>query len=95
MEDRRRRMEDQKLWSGLALNQDFAKGKGLIPKIKTSKWEDVLSEAVYLKRITNGDLGGVPLAAARFLVIVWKKSYFNAMESHFVRVQSHLKEIDS
>ena len=31
---RYRKMEDQKLWSGLTLNQDFAKVRGLKPKVK-------------------------------------------------------------
>ena len=35
MEQRYRRMKDQKPWPGLALNQDFAKGKGFKPKVKT------------------------------------------------------------
>ena len=29
-----RRMEDQKSWPGLVLNQDFAKGRRLEPKVK-------------------------------------------------------------
>ena len=31
---RYRRMEDQKPWPGLALNQEFSKGRGLKPKVK-------------------------------------------------------------
>ena len=31
---RHHRMEDQKPWPGLARNQDFAKGRGLEPKVK-------------------------------------------------------------
>ena len=34
---RYRRMEDQKPWSGLAFNQNFAEGRGLQPKFK--KWK--------------------------------------------------------
>ena len=29
-----RRMEEQKLWPGLALNPEFARGKGLKPIVK-------------------------------------------------------------
>ena len=45
---RYRRMEDQMPpgLQGLALNQDFAEGRGLKPKVKTSKLEDVLSKVV-------------------------------------------------
>ena len=39
-------MEDQKPWPSLALNQDFAKGRGLKPKGKMSESGDVLSELV-------------------------------------------------
>ena len=46
MGQRYRRMEDQKPRTGMALNQDFAERRGLTPKLKTSKWEDVLSEVV-------------------------------------------------
>ena len=28
------------------------------------------------------------------LEFFWKKSYFNAIGSHFARVQNHLKEVD-
>ena len=60
-----------------------------------------------LKRITDGSLGARPSAAegfrglgespqavGRFFVIFWKKSYFNAIESKFASVQSHLKTLD-
>ena len=42
MVQRYRRIEDQKLWPGLAPSEDFAEGRGLEPKIKKSKclnWE--------------------------------------------------------
>ena len=59
-----------------------------------SELEDVLSKLVYLKRVTEGS-GAEPTLAGGFgFVIFWKKSYFNAIESHFARVQSHLKELD-
>ena len=35
-----------------------------------------------------------PPAIERFFVNFWKKSYFNAIESQFARVQSHLKALD-
>ena len=68
---------------------------------------DVLSKLVQLKRITDGGLkakppaaGGYwgprakPPAASRFFCSFFgKKSYFNAIGSHFARVQSHLKEL--
>ena len=38
--------------------------------------------------------GAKPPAVGRFLVIFWKKNYFNATESHFASVQSHLKALD-
>ena len=41
-----------------------------------------------------GSLAAKPPAVKRFLVIFWKKSYFNAIGSHFARVQSHLKALD-
>ena len=34
MRQRYRKMEDQKPWPGLALNQEFARGRGLKPKLK-------------------------------------------------------------
>ena len=37
MGQRYRRMEDKKPWPGMALNQDFAKGKELKPKVKKRK----------------------------------------------------------
>ena len=37
MGQRYRRMEDKKAWPGMALNQDFAKGRRLKPKVKKRK----------------------------------------------------------
>ena len=54
----------------------------------------VLSKLAQVKRITNGALGAKPPAAWRFVVIFGKKTYFNAVGSHFARVQNHLKELD-
>ena len=59
-----------------------------------SELGDALNKLVYLKRVTDGGLGAKPAAAGRFIVILWKKSYFNAIESHFAHVQSFLKELD-
>ena len=54
-----------------------------------------------LKRITDRDLGAGPSASGGFggpapsrWAIFWKKSYFNAIGSHFARVQSRLKALD-
>ena len=57
-----------------------------------------------LNRITDGGLGAEPPAATgvwrqtpyRWAIFVrfWKKSYFNPIGSHFVRVHSHLKELN-
>ena len=54
----------------------------------------------YLKDIADGGLGAGPPAAGgfvtvgRFFVTFGKKSYFNAIESHFAGVQNHLKALD-
>ena len=37
---------------------------------------------------------GAPSRWAIFCNFFAKKSYFNAIESHFARVQSHLKKLD-
>ena len=73
-----------------------------------SNFGDVLRKVVYLKRSTGGGLGAQPPAArgfgglgakppavGRFFVSFFEKnSYFNAIESHLARVQSHLKELN-
>ena len=72
-----------------------------------SKAVGASSKLVLLKCFQDGGLGAEPLlaggylglgakspTAGRFFVIFWKKSYFNAIESHLARVQSHLKELD-
>ena len=46
MGQRIRRREDQKRGPGLALNQDFAKGRGLEQKLKTSKLENAMIKVV-------------------------------------------------
>ena len=70
-----------------------------------SKLGDVLSKQVKLNRFKDGGLGAEspasggygglgakPPAAGKF----WEKqSYFNAIGSHFARVQSHFKELDN
>ena len=75
--------------------------------MQISNFGDVLRKLVSLKRITDeclgvgpraagsfGGLGAKLPAAGRFFVIFWKKNYFNAIESHFARVQSRLKALD-
>ena len=60
-----------------------------------------------LKRITDGGLGVEPPAAGAmgvwrqspqplgdFCTFLEKKSFFNAIRSHFTRVHNHLKELD-
>ena len=68
----------------LALDQDFATGRGLEPKVKseTSALGGAMSKLVQLKYIT---------AAGQFFAVFWKTSYFNADGSHFASVQSNLK----
>ena len=41
-----RRMDDQKPWFGLALNQDFAEERGFEPKVKMSELGDATSKLV-------------------------------------------------
>ena len=76
--------------------------------MQISNFGDVLRELVYLKRITDGCLGAEPPAArgfgglggeapgrwAIFCKFFGKNRYFNATESQFARVQSHLKALD-
>ena len=76
--------------------------------MQISNFGYVLRKLVYLKCITDGDLGAgspaaggfggsgaKPPAVGRFFVIfLGKKSYFNAIRSHFASVQSHLKALD-
>ena len=57
------------------------------------KLGNVSSKLVQLKCITDGGLGAEPPAAGRFLVNFLKK-LFNAIGTHFARVQSRLKELD-
>ena len=72
--------------------------------MQISNFGKVLRKLVQLKGIANGGLGAgssaaggfgglgaKPTAVGRFSVIFGKKSYFNAIESHFASVQSHLK----
>ena len=91
---RYRKIEDQKPWSGLPLNQDLAEERGLKPKVKKRNylnWEMCLAK----KSVTQtyhrrgfGDRG--PRGWAIFL----KLNYFNVFGSHFAGVQSRLKELD-
>ena len=76
--------------------------------MQISNFGDVLRKVVYLKRCTDGGLGAEPpavrgfgglgakpTAVGRFFASFFgKNSYFNAIESHFARVQSHLKALN-
>ena len=56
----------------------------------------ITDEGVGAKPPASGDygvLGAKAPAARRFFLVFWKKSYFNAIGSHFARVQSYLKEL--
>ena len=76
-------------------------------KVQISNFGDRLRKVVYLKRSTDGGLGAEPPAArgfgglgakppavGRFFLFFGKKSYFNAIESHFARFQSYLKALN-
>ena len=52
---------------------------------------DASSKLVKLKSIPNG--GGAPSRYTIFCNVL-EKNDFNAIGSHFARVQSHLKELD-
>ena len=87
-------MEDKKPWPDLALKQNFAKGRVLELKVKTSDLRYALSKLELLKRITDWSLGAEspaaggyeglrekPPAAERFFVILWKK---NTIDWHLI-----------
>ena len=97
-------MEDKKPWSDLALKQNFAKGRGLELKVKTSDLRYALSKLKVLKRITDWNLwakspaaGGYeglrekPPAAGRFFVFLWKKIPFIGIGLPFAPAQRNLK----
>ena len=53
-----RKTEDQKPWPGFSRNQNFAKERGLEPKVKMSESGEAFEyKLVYLKHITDGGLG--------------------------------------
>ena len=52
----------------------------------------VWAKLLLLKGITGRGLGAKLPAAVKPLVDFFKKSYFNAIKSHFARVQNHLKD---
>ena len=58
----------------------------MVKKTKMSKVEDVCEQS-------DGALRAKPPATGWFFVI-FEKSYFDAIGSHFARVQSNLKELD-
>ena len=64
---RYRRMYDQKPWPGLALNEEFSKGRALKPKVmKIRKLGDVCKQTSLLKRIPDGGLGPKPQLLGNF-----------------------------
>ena len=62
--------------------------------MKIRKLGDVCKQISLLKRITDEGLGPKPQLLENFLEFFWKKSYFNAIGSHFACVQKRLKELD-
>ena len=86
---RYRRTYDQKPWPGLALNEEFLKGERLNQKLKIKIFElgDVCKQTSLLKRIADRGLGPKPQLLGNCFTIFGKKSYFNAIGSHFVGVQ--------
>ena len=74
MGQRYRRMYDQKPWPGLALNEEFSKGRALKPNImKICKLEDVCKQTSVLKRITDGGLGPKPQLRGNFFLQFFEK----------------------
>ena len=65
---RYRRMYDQKPWPGLALNEEFSKGRSLNQKLKVKicKLGDVCKQNSLLKRITDEGLGPKPQLLGNF-----------------------------
>ena len=85
---RYRRMYDQKPWPGLALNEEFSKGRAIKPKVmKICKSGDVCKQTSLLKRITDGGLGPKPLLLGNFFASFWKKTILMPLDhiSHVFR----------
>ena len=78
------------------LTKSFQKGERLNQKLKMKicKLGDVCKQTSLLKRITDGGLGPKTQLLGNFFAFFWKKSYFNAIRSHFACVQNHVKELD-
>ena len=79
-------MYDQKPWPGLALNEEFSKGRALKNqklKMKKCKLVDVCKQTSLLKRITDGGLGPKPQLLGNFFTIFWKKNSF-LMKFHHI-----------
>ena len=96
---RHRRMEDQKPKPGVGMQLGTRSRRGLkqIPKVqKCLNWETCLSKDVYCN--SNVSQTGVwrlsPRLLGGFFGIFLKKCYFNIIESHFARIQSHFKVVD-
>ena len=78
------------------LTKSFQKGERLNQKLKMKicKLGDVCKKTILLKRITERGLWPKPqLRGNVFAIFFWKKSYFNAIESHFACVQNYFKEL--
>ena len=78
------------------LTKSFQMGERLNQKLKMKvcKLGDVCKQTSLLKRITDGGLGPKPQLLGNFFALFWKKSYFNAIRSHFACIQNHLKKLD-
>ena len=78
MGQRYRRMYDQKPWPGLALNEEFSKGRNLNQKLKMKicKLGAVCKQTSLLKRITDGGLGPKPQLLGNFFAIFLEKKLF-------------------
>ena len=67
------------------LTKSFQKEERLNQKLKMKvcKLGDVCKQTSLLKRITDGGLEPKPRQLGSFFALFWKKSYFNAIRSHF------------
>ena len=71
VEQRYRRIEDQKAWPGLALNREFFKGKWLKPK--------VTNENLFIQTYHRRGSGDEPPVAGQFFAILLKKKLFQCL----------------
>ena len=72
------------------------KGEDLSPNAKMYKMVEVCEKISATQTYHRGGpaAGGYGDLSGEFFVFFWKKRYFNAVELHFARVQSHLKDLD-